>query len=321
MKKILNISLLLVLGVIIAACSNKTAMYHPTNDDVSFEAGEFGALATDDETPFTFKLQRGVAKQELSVPLTFTSYTKEKDAEGNEVKVPNNVFNLITPSVTFAAGEYTKTFSVGYSYAAMEPGVDYFFEVHFNNEVAGPAGYSDLVGTVKMKLNYVDYLISGSYYYASKIGGWGIGKRIMDCLTANDVTLQRAAGTDNYYRLRGWKDPQNSGDPDKDLFALEFQYDSDNQIVIVATYPGYNDKASIVNFSGYKCVYYTLTYAGDTWKAYVLYDYMGFDPEIPVGSQIGIGDELDLYGWYNKNGSYFNNGYTAYDIYIFEGLE
>lgn len=320
MKKILNISLLLVLGVIIASCSNKTAMYTPTNEDVSFEVPTFGALATDEETPFTLKIQRGVAKEELNVPLTFTSYTIEEDAEGNKVKVNNTIFALNPQAITFAAGEYTKTLSISYTYAEMEPGVDYYFDIQFNNSIAGPAGFSELLGTVKMKLNYVDYLACDPWFYSARMGGYNHA-RLFEDLTM-DVTLQKAVGTDNYYKLRAWKDPDDPDNPDADLFALEFQYDADEDELIISSYPGYNDNLSTTSISGYPCWYYTVNYKGTVYRGYPIKDYTYIDKTSGVAGQLVAGDEIDLMGWYYKVGSgYYAGGYTIYDFYVFEDLD
>lgn len=319
MKKILNISLLLVLGVIIASCSNKTAIYHPTNEDVSFEVSSFGALATDEEQPYILKIQRGVAKQELNVPLTFSSYTIEEDAEGNKVIVNNNIFTLNPGAVTFAAGEYTKTLAVSYTYADMEPGVDYYFHIQFNSDVAGPAGYNELTGAVKMKLNYVDYLSADPWLYGSRIGGY-VHARLFECLQM-DVTLQRAAGTDNYYKLRAWKDPADPDNPDADLFALEFQYDASEDEMIITSYPGYNDGLSTTSISGYPCWYYTFAYSGITYRGYPIKDYCYVDKTSGQAGQLVSGDEIDLMGWYWKTGGYYAGGYTIYDFYVLEDLD
>ena len=234
----------LVLGVIFASCSNETAKYTPTNEDISWELKSYSGLATSDETPYTFNIQRGVANKEANVAIAIFSYTieKEVDSEGNLVdkKVGNNLFTLPVSAISFAAGEYKKSIDVAYSYASLEPGVDYYFDIEFSDEYAGPGCNNVVTGNVKVKLEYEDYasIVYSSRWFTYPAGvAQNFDESFVPEFNTVNVTLQRAKGTNNYYKL-------------ENLFydrALEFKMEDGS--IVIDKYSGYNDKVYSVSSS------------------------------------------------------------------------
>ncbi len=239
MKRLLNIGLLLVLGVIIASCSNETAKYTPTNDDISWELKSFNAWATSDEAPYTLTIQRGVAKNDISVALAIFSYTIEGvDDKGNPKKVANNFFKLPVSAVQFAAGEYSKTINVEYSYSDLQPGTDYFFDIEFNEEYSGPGCNHILNCNAKMQLEYEDYAgikYSARWYeYPSGTAQNFPTSSFVDEFNTVTVTLQRAKGTKNYYKIANL------------FYDRELEFKMDAGAIVIDKYSGYNDKVYYV---------------------------------------------------------------------------
>lgn len=177
-KKVFSVSLLLSLVLMIASCSQPDFIYKPTNANVTMEkaSGRFSL----DGAPIVININRGVADEALSLPISFTD--------------ENGVYTISSNTVEFEKGQYKSSVSLTYELSALKPVVEYPFTISFDNSSASPAGYSKFAGNAQMPLEYEEW---GK---ASFIQCW-----VGSLLTAEQrtCTLERAKYTNNYFRMTG----------------------------------------------------------------------------------------------------------------------
>lgn len=308
MKRILNIGLLLIAVAFIASCSNKYTIYHPSGEDVSFNSDAVLGLANADQTPITVSIYRGLANSSISIPLSFKSYTIEEQTVYNpeteqdetvEVEVPNTCFALQTAQVALDVNEFSKDLQVTYDYSQLVPGVDYYFEISFDENIAGPAGFNTVVGNIKMKLEYEDYK-NCSYDESAYVN---LDKMAFDYITGPLVTemadipvvLQRAKGTTDYYKLICFGD-------------MELEFQTVGGKLVIVKYDGYNDRVATLNAT---YVIFSVTIGADT------YNFSYYPSRITVstttdGKEIPTGAYFTFNGWIRKNGTYWPNSYNTY---------
>ena len=274
--------------LIVTSCASKWPEYKVTNEDVSWNMDAFGFGMDEAETPVVVKLQRGVATEALEVPITLT------DEHG--------VYSVSPSKVSFAAGEYEKTVTLTYDYSALVPGVEYIFQLSFNENLAGHGSFSTIEGNGKMLLQYEDYK---SGYYS---GRWEVDLSIMNFvwidgpyvsdLDSDEWILQRAKGTTAYYKMILY---------DKKAY-IELKNVGDGTI-LCDKYSGYNDFAT--KWSGGQ-LDWDFTHKGN---AYHQETRMPRSEISCSGEELVAGDFIELEGWNSKNNSWFRGGYNMYVDY------
>ncbi|MBP5391696.1 MAG: hypothetical protein J6Y40_06445 [Bacteroidales bacterium] len=274
--------------LIVTSCASKWPEYKVTNEDVSWNMDAFGFGMDEAETPVVVKLQRGVATEALEVPITLT------DEHG--------VYSVSPSKVSFAAGEYEKTVTLTYDYSALVPGVEYIFQLSFNENLAGHGSFSTIEGNGKMLLQYEDYK---SGYYS---GRWEVDLSIMNFvwidgpyvsdLDSDEWILQRAKGTTAYYKMILY---------DKKAY-IELKNVGDGTI-LCDKYSGYNDFAT--KWSGGQ-LDWDFTHKGN---AYHQETRMPRSEISCSGEELVAGDFIELEGWNSKNNSWFSGGYNMYVDY------
>lgn len=295
--KIFKYGLGLLLSVmLLSSCETKWEYFTPTNEDVTWKGNGVTVSLDNRNTPIVITLQRGVAKEALSVPITLTD--------------PYNKYTLSTNSVSFAAGEYSKDITLTYDYSTLEAGVEYTFTLSFNNSIAGPGSFSTYNGLGMMKLEYADFRELEYYYWqyvnaSATAWEYRMGS-LNDYLDNTKVKLQRALGTDSpYYKLIVFDD-----------IEIEFKNSGEGDIIF-NKYDGYNDAANKYDAANAE-LYYYVTKDGDTFMFETAEKYCGiFDASgnWAEGNEIGENYTLRFGGWIAKNGSWWPNGYNNYRRY------
>ena len=232
MKRIINISLLFVLGALfVSSCSNKIAIFHPYNDNVSWEAENVTGPLTDANV-VPVKLVRGIANSELQVPYTFTDNSSSSAFGGNR-----------TGSVTFAVGEYEKVINVEYEYTALTAGEVYSFTFAFDEDQIGHnvAAYTSYTYNGMMSLEYDETIPGNVYeleyyryrlYNSAAYGGYTayVDGSLWNCTDSPKII--RAKGTQDYYLLKAFHG------------QLEFRCVPPEDFY-VDQYTGYNDHLTV----------------------------------------------------------------------------
>lgn len=147
-------------------------IYTPQNNDVTFTLPS--ASFSLEGQALNVTLQRGVAKEDLSVNLTLND--------------PLGVYTLSTNTVTFAAGEYEKTVSLTYDITNLKPVTNYAFTISFNAADKAIAGYNEFKGSAQMPLEYEEV---GTVNMRDNKG----------YVTSYPHKLYLAKYTDNYYMI------------------------------------------------------------------------------------------------------------------------
>ncbi|MBQ8646216.1 MAG: hypothetical protein IJ476_07605 [Bacteroidales bacterium] len=147
-------------------------IYTPQNNDVTFTLPS--ASFSLEGQALNVTLQRGVAKEDLSVNLTLND--------------PLGVYTLSTNTVTFAAGEYEKTVSLTYDVTNLKPVTNYAFTISFNAADKALAGFNEFKGSAQMPLEYEEV---GTVNMRDNKG----------YVTSYPHKLYLAKYTDNYYMI------------------------------------------------------------------------------------------------------------------------
>lgn len=173
-KSLLSFVAAFALVFTISSCNQDLmeTTYNPQNNDVTFTLPS--STYSLEGQPLTVSIQRGVAKEDLSVNLTLND--------------PNGVYTLSTKTVTFAAGEYEKTFTLSYDVNNLKPVVNYAFTVSFNAADKALAGYNEFKGSAQMPLEYEEV---GTVNLRDNKG----------YVTSYPHKLYVAKYTDNYYMI------------------------------------------------------------------------------------------------------------------------
>lgn len=290
--KIFKYGLGLLLSVmLISSCESKWPYFTPTNEDVTWELSEKTYSLQANETPIEITIQRGVGKEALTVPITLTD--------------PHNVYSISTNSVNFAAGEFKKTITLTYNYAALTPGVEYTFDLSFSQSMAGPACTNVMKGNGMMQLEYEDYTTLSPYafYYVNATAtAWDVRPGSLDDnWDACKFIVQKAKGTTSYYKLV-LMEPSET-DPSCEV---EFKDNGDESITI-DKYAGYNEWATGWNASTRRLTYYA--YVGNSAFYFTLRaDNCSEDMTKGAGY-------VEFEGWIQKDGGYWPNSYNTYRDY------
>ena len=292
LKYILGLALSVLL---VTSCASKWPYYTVTNDDVTFEISGNTYSLNADETPIVIKIQRGVANEAVSIPLTLV------DDYG--------IYNLSTSKVDFAAGEYVKTVTLSYTYTGLIPGTEYTFTLKFPESQAGAGCFYEFDGNGMMQLEYEDYkTVEYEVFWYVDLSAmaftYRVGSLNDDC-DATDVKLMRAKNTKNYYKFCVFGVGGN-------FTELEFKNNGDESIS-VAKYAGYNENVT-VNTSTNRAVY-NASVAGSTYSFTTRVANCGVYGSGNV--EIQSGDEIEMEGWIQRDGSYWPNSYNTYrDYYV-----
>lgn len=286
----------LLLSVLLFSCgSNKWwEDYKLTNEDVTWEsAGETFSLNTQ-ETPIVISIQRGVATEALSVPITLVD--------------EHNVYTINTSKVDFAAGEYVKSITLTYKYADLVPGTEYIFTLKLPESLAGAGCFYKYAGNGMMALEYEDYKeMEYELFYSVNTTSmsWNIrAGSLNEDFDATTVKLMRAKGTNCYYKVCLYGDENG-------FTEFEFKNNGDGSITF-AKYAGYNENVK-VDSQGRACLTKELA-IGDTYDFTVRQDYWYNYGAAETGPEIMSGDEFEIYSWIKKNGSSWPNSYNTYQI-------
>ena len=286
----------LVLSVLfVASCASKWPYYTVTNDDVTWEMEGNTYSLNADQTPIVVKIQRGVATEAASVPLTLVD--------------DHGIYTLSTSKVDFAAGEYVKTVTLTYEYGGLVPGTEYTFTLKFPDSQAGAGCYNEFAGNGMMQLEYEDYkAVEYEVFWYVDLNAMAFTNRvgsIDEACDATDVKLMRAKNTKNYYKFCVWGTGGN-------FTELEFKNNGD-ETMSVAKYAGYNEDVT-VNTSTNRAVY-TANVSGSVYSFTTRIANCGIYGSGNV--EIQSGDEIEMEGWIQKDGSYYPNSYNTYrDYYV-----
>lgn len=294
MKKILFLALA---GLVLASCATDDAIYRPTdNSDLSFASSTASFEIVKDEK-IVVKLNRGVAKEAVSVPITLVD--------------DNNVFTLDNASVSFDVNEYQKDITLSYDITDFTPGVEYDFTLTYPAGLIGPTGACEFSGTAMLPFNYKPYCEASydtSYCFDANAQGYDsdTAPALAD-LVGTPVSLDRAEYTTKYFRLNCYNG-----------LELEFTYDcteaSPAAVVNLnnSQFVGKLLSSSSIQFC-FRNVINGTTYDWD-FRSFTLYT----NKKAPAGSyHPTTGDYFSISAWVVKNKStVLFNGYNMYD-YIF----
>jgi len=177
-KRILSFVAAFALVFTISSCNQDLmeTIYTPENNDVTFAISSSSYKL--DGNPLAVTIQRGVAKEDLSVNLTLDD--------------PNGVYTLSETTVNFAAGEYTKQVSLSYSVSDLKPVVNYNFVISFNAADKAAAGYNEFKGSAQMPLTYKDWGTIVAYK-GTLFQFFGADQRTYN--------IQLAEFTNNYFKI------------------------------------------------------------------------------------------------------------------------
>ncbi len=154
------------------------ATYTPDNNNVTFE--ESTATYSLEGQPIVVKINRGIANEAISIPLTLT------DAHG--------VYTMNKTSADFAAGEYTTEVQLTYNVEDLKPVVNYAFTLSFNEADKALTGANKVTASCQMPLVYKDWgVMTGTALYAGSL------------MTAEQKSwkIQLADYTNNYFKIVG----------------------------------------------------------------------------------------------------------------------
>ena len=155
------------------------ATYTPDNNNVTFEVSSTSVSL--EGQPIVVKINRGVAKEAISIPLTLTD--------------PTGTFTINKKSADFAAGEYSTEVTLTYNVEDLKPIVNYPFTLSFNEADMALSGSSKLSANCQMPLVYKDWgtlsAYSGSFFNY-------VPAEQRTC------TIQLADYTNNYFKIKGF---------------------------------------------------------------------------------------------------------------------
>lgn len=139
-KKLLSVVTAFVLVFAMSSCNQDlmNTTFTPDNNDVTFSTPS--AKYTLNGEPLVVTLQRGVAKEAISVKLTLND--------------PAGVYTLSSSSVSFAADEYVKEVTLSYETSKLKPVTDYAFTLSFDAKDKAAGGYNSFSASALMPLNY-----------------------------------------------------------------------------------------------------------------------------------------------------------------------
>lgn len=180
-KKVLSFVAAFVLVFSMSSCNQDLmeAKYSPVNNDVTFEMSS--TTFSLEGQALVVKINRGVAKEAISIPLSLT------DANG--------VYTLSKNSADFAAGEYTTEVSLTYNIEDLKPIVNYAFTLSFNEQDMALAGTNKITANCQMPLVYRDWgvLSSSTLYIGSLLSA-----------EQRSYKVQLADYTNNYFKIIGF---------------------------------------------------------------------------------------------------------------------
>ena len=238
------------------------------------------------EEPLVIKIQRKLANKALEVPITFTD--------------ENNLFTVSADTVKFAVGEFEKSVSVSYTYLDLDINKDYLFSLSFADSLAGPGRYSTATFKGSRILEYEDYLegwYSGRWQVNASITAfeWLDGP-IIDNLDSDTWILQKAKGTDDYYKMIIWDG----------LAEIEFRNPGDGSFVFTKS-SSYNAWIQKWNGSQFD---WSFNHKGTDY----LFQTRTNHCEIYCsGKLLKSGDCIELEGWVAKGGVWQGQGYNMYN--------
>lgn len=170
-------ALALVFGITSCSQEMMEKTYTPDNYNVTFE----GASATFslEGQDLVVKVNRGVAKEAISVPVTLTD--------------PNGVYTLSKNTADFAEGEYTTELKLSYNPENLKPVVNYTFTLAFDAAYVAASGSNKITATCMMPLVYQDWGTLEAYQ----------GTLFQFFAPEDKVyTLQIADYTNNYFKVK-----------------------------------------------------------------------------------------------------------------------
>ena len=180
MKLVSAVSALVVLFSL-SSCSQDMmeVTYTPDNYNVTFESSS--ATYALEGQALVVTINRGVAKEAISVPLTLTD--------------PNGVYSMDKRTADFAEGEYTTQVKLSYNVSDLKPVVNYAFTLSFDDAYKAVSGTNKITGSCQMPLVYRDWG-KVSAYKGSFFSYVPAEKRTWD--------IQLADYTNNYFKIKGF---------------------------------------------------------------------------------------------------------------------
>lgn len=172
-------ALALVFGITSCSQEMMEKTYTPDNYNVTFE----GASATYslEGQDLVVKVNRGVAKEAISVPVTLTD--------------PNGVYSLNKNTADFAEGEYTTELKLSYNPESLKPVVNYTFTLAFDAAYMAASGTNKITAACQMPLVYQDWGTVVAYQGT-----------LFQFFAAEDkvYNIQIADYTNNYYKIQNF---------------------------------------------------------------------------------------------------------------------
>ena len=248
--------------------------YTPDNNNVTFEMST--ASFNLEGQPIVIKINRGVANDAISIPLTLTD--------------PTGTFTINKNSADFAAGEFSTEVQLSYNLEDLKPIVNYPFTLSFNEADMAISGSSRLSANCQMPLVYKDWG-KVSAYAGSFFGYVPAEKRTW--------TIQLADFTNNYFKIKGFF----GGEED-----IEFNIQNGKGVI---TAPGisYYNATDVKDYPMAKVVtgavhpsYGVVTAYLDIDPAYVLFGGLNEDGTLQLGSIMQFDTWITVsagyFGWY-----------------------
>jgi len=164
----------------LSSCSQEMmeAQYTPDNNNVTFASAS--AKYSLEGQDLVVKLQRGIADEALSLPLTLT------DKKG--------VYTLNNTTAEFAAGAYTTEVTLSYDVKSLKPVVDYSFTLSFDEKDMAITGSCNFTASCMMPLVYKDWGTISAY--KGSFFGYFPAEKL-------SYKIQLAENTNNYFKVIG----------------------------------------------------------------------------------------------------------------------
>lgn len=289
MKKIYQLTLLFVLFFSISSCNKLEFEYAPTNSALSFEKAA-GTYTLDGKDIIVNLHRGGNVDSPLKVDIELEA---------------GSVYTMAGKQAVFEAGKSNVEILLTYNPAELRPTIEYTFSLKISDDLIAelsPAGIQQFKGIGELPLIYENYA-EMSYKSSAYLGA------MMGSKTA---TLQKAKGTDHYFRILNLYDAREPLYLITDLSTkkvtlkdLEMGYTGDPEAA-------YNPDMEIY-------IYQTgLIYKSKNIEIYPRVNAVIWSKLSAVLPKQG--DILSFNMWATNGSEYINNGYNFEETYTVKSL-
>lgn len=158
--KRLSIYFLVIVGAFALTSCNTDAekeYYKPTGgQEFAFSSlVQTQQLAIEDEGKFTVAAIRAKSNGDVSLEVTFKAYIKGEDENKEEIKIPIDIFDIESSTITFKDGEHMSYFTIEYEYGTLDPAITYFIELTLQTDDISLSKKKTTIVSAKQKLKYI----------------------------------------------------------------------------------------------------------------------------------------------------------------------